>query len=340
MSQDTKKSGIKPRNKLSLLGLSIFLIAGLASWGWFWGAGQLQTVIEDKIQVLSKRGKTITCGDLDIRGFPFRVGVYCERTALDDDQKRLGLTAGELRTAAQIYRPGHIISELDGPLTITTKTNQIEARWNNLQASTVVDLSKLDRASIIATEPNIDLKITEFRSLAKVKAKDVKIHLRQNGADLDLALSSVDLEMLNRKGRQFLPKAQFELVSTVLEKGYFLNHSEPQSNLSLRNSDLTLHGLSLAMENQTSILLKGPLKISPNGLVSGELDVTLTNLPGAEPIVRKLRPDLARNFDNIVNILSALNQSGSGDEIKIKVTLKNGAASAGLIPLGIIPPVF
>lgn len=330
---------MKPRNKLVLLGASIVLITVFASGAWFWGADHLRSLLLGKIEEASKRGHTVTCNDLDVRGFPFRIGVHCARTAFDNDKNRLGLAAGELRTTAQIYDPGHIVSELDGPLTLTTKNSSVKAKWDNLRASAVLDLSTLDRASIIANKPQITVQIPLLKRLGNIEASDVKFHLRQNGQDLDLALSGSDMEFTRRNGKELIPSSQLDVISTISGKAHWLNHSELQNPISLRNSDINLHGASIVVDNKTAIIAKGPLQINRRGLLNGELTITIEDLPNLMPLLQNIRPDLAKEFSNVLNVISALNQSGEKNEIKLTVNFENGAARAGFIPLGFVPAI-
>jgi hypothetical protein len=55
-----------------------------------------------------------------VRGYPFRLEVFC--TALDVARPAEGLTvkAGAFRSAAQVYEPRRVYAELDSPVAVTS----------------------------------------------------------------------------------------------------------------------------------------------------------------------------------------------------------------------------
>ena len=99
------------------------ILFGGYSAGWFYLADQLVTRTKATISAANRDGVTVECDNPIARGFPFRLGVYCDRVAYANAAEAVGLTAGNLRTAGQIYDPMRFIAELDGPATIATPRN-------------------------------------------------------------------------------------------------------------------------------------------------------------------------------------------------------------------------
>ena len=81
VDNSTKSDPMRARTKLLWFGLSIVVIVGAVFFGWNWTADRLNAALHDKLSELSSNGQTITCNNLDIEGFPFRLG-FVVRTQL------------------------------------------------------------------------------------------------------------------------------------------------------------------------------------------------------------------------------------------------------------------
>ncbi|MGO7902907.1 DUF2125 domain-containing protein, partial [Rhizobium ruizarguesonis] len=67
------------------------------------------------------------CSDIEFRGYPFRIGLFCSKIYVDDNVNGVSATFGALRSAAQVYSPGNIVWERDSPAEIRT-TNGLQVR--------------------------------------------------------------------------------------------------------------------------------------------------------------------------------------------------------------------
>ena len=106
------------------------ILFGGYSAGWFYLADQLVTRAKATIAAANRDDVTVKCDNPIARGFPFRLGVYCDRVAYGNAAEAVGLTAGNLRTAGQIYDPMRFIAELDGTATVDTPRNgSLKLSW-------------------------------------------------------------------------------------------------------------------------------------------------------------------------------------------------------------------
>lgn len=338
MNNSTKPTGTQPRTKLVWLGASIVFVVVAVFFGWNWTADKLKASLNDKLAEFSSNGKTITCNNLDIEGFPFRLGVRCSHTAFDDNDRRIGFSAGALRTAAQIYKPGKIIAELDGPMLLSNKSNQLEVNWQNLKASANIDLTNISRTSIEASELRIDLENTIFKGLGSLLADDLQIHLKQNENDLDVAASAEKLTAYAKDDKIILPSSEFFIVAKLLDGANALAHTRLGKDFSIRNSDINLEHFNFISENGAKISVDGPINISAKGLLSGELNLTVSKVSEFLQIAQKNNPEIAQSLAQI-NAFLPMFQSGANGDIKIKLTLRDGFVQAGLFPLGFIPAI-
>lgn len=330
---------MKPRHKLILLIASIFIIPALVTLGWHWGADKLENLIETRISSIASRGVTVTCNNLEIRGFPFRIGLNCDNTSFDDTKRRVGFTAGELRTTAQIYNPGHVISELDGPLTVTNRHSVVEANWQSMRASSVFEISNLSRASIEAVSLDLATQLANLKELQKVSAENLQMHIRQNENNVDIAASGINIALENSLTKAPIKSDDVNLFVTVHDNLQILKYDQRRDASLLRGSDITLHDLTIKGTQNTRLSASGPLNISDQGIISGDVAITLTNIANLKSTIAEVNPALSANFSNIINVLSALSPSNNPDEIQINVKIRNGIAQAGIIPLGRIPAI-
>ena len=339
MSQRPKKAGLKPRHKLLMLIASIFIIPAIVTIIWYWLADNLQTTVQDQISKFSASGRTITCNNLDTRGFPFRMGIHCSHTAFDDNRTRTGITAGALRTAAQIYRPGHIVAELDGPFQLTSKSLQVDANWQNLQSSAMFELNGLGRGSIKAT--NLNAKIIEPQDLqiGSILADNFEMHTRQNEEDLDFAISANNLSLIDASGKPLETDIQFDLVSKALGLSELLEFGGKRDALNLRGKTVELQRLNVTMDDQGQLTLSGPMSFSADGLLTGVFDIDVQN-PGV--VLNKVFAHMegGQIDPNLIKpTLSALSTGDSANNLKLKLNIKDGVAFIGPFPIGTIPPI-
>ena len=330
---------MKPRHKLILLIASIFIIPALVTLGWYWGADRLENLIETRISTIANRGVTVTCNNLQIRGFPFRIGLNCDNTSFDDTKRRVGFTAGELRTTAQIYNPGHVISELDGPLTITNRHSVIEADWQSMRASSVFDISNLSRASIETMSINMATQLANIKELQNISAENLQMHVRENENDVDIAASGINIALKNAITNSPIQINDLNIFITVHDTMEILKYDRARDASILYGSDVTLHDLTIKGAQNATIAASGPLSVSDRGVISGDVAITLTNIANLKSTIAEVNPALSANFSNIINILSALSSTNNPDEIQIDVKIRNGIAQAGIIPLGRIPAI-
>lgn len=129
------------------------LVIGLYTAGWFYAADKLKQTVLNVISPSQARNVSGECGDIAFKGYPFRIGLFCSKVTVDDKQNGVSATFGELRSAAQVYNPGHIVWELDAPAEIRTAHGlTVSAVWQNMQSSIVTKLrvSTVPRLSLTA----------------------------------------------------------------------------------------------------------------------------------------------------------------------------------------------
>ena len=135
MTAQDRKTPNYGRRILWLAAFVVILFGGYSA-GWFYLADQLVTRAKAMIAAATRDGVTVECANPIAHGFPFRLGVYCDRVAYANAAEAMGMTAGNLRTAGQIYDPMCFVADLDGPAMVATPRNgSLKIDWEKLRAS-------------------------------------------------------------------------------------------------------------------------------------------------------------------------------------------------------------
>ena len=94
--------------------LIVVIVAGLWSVGWFYAAGQVRQTVEQLAASDGTADPRLTCGTLNVSGFPFRIDVDCEQASLLADD--LTVTAAGIRASVQVDNPAHVVFSARSPM--------------------------------------------------------------------------------------------------------------------------------------------------------------------------------------------------------------------------------
>lgn len=121
--------------KFAALFIAIILVAGAWTAGWFWAAAELRNQVDLLAQNDGETSPRITCGTLNISGFPFRLDVECVDGTLT--QLDTTITLAGLRASVLVYNPTHMLVSAKAPLAIDDAYSGARSRldFTDLQAS-------------------------------------------------------------------------------------------------------------------------------------------------------------------------------------------------------------
>jgi hypothetical protein len=319
----------KPNYSRRIVWLAVFVVVlfGGYSAGWFYVADMVESRADAALAELNRDGVTAECANPVARGYPFRIGLFCDRVAFADAGQGVSLQAGSFRSAGQIYDPMRLVAELDGPAALDLpQGDPISLDWAGLRASARLAEPLPERVSLEGT----DLKASATgKPLAAVAA--FQAHMRPNGADLDLAGSfeGLRLDRTLVEGRTLPPlSGQSDLT---INGGVALVGSPPDS---LRGQSGVIRTLTLSSGPETGVQLSGPFSVGQDGLLDAELKVTIRDPDGLSSVLADAFPE---NRDQIASGFSGLSVLGDEPTLPLKIT--RGRASLGFIPLGDIPPL-
>lgn len=317
--------------KIRWLGGAVVVACILWTAGWFAFASNVESRLPATLAGMTGPYANADCRDADIRGYPFRFGLFCETMAYTNPAEGISAQTGAFRSAAQFYRPGHIVAEVDGPFAFSAPGVTARADWQVLQTSIFAARNGLDRGSLDARNINVDVDSAALTLKWAMQAERLRAHARKNGPDLDVAVYGEQL--------------QNNLVPGLTTKGLTLEATLPgQAGLldmpyaaPAGAYQAILHRLALELDDASSLELSGPLQIGADGLISGNLEITLRNQQRLIEMAAELDTNLAEMLNRFGPLIGTLDTRPGDDGITLPLTITNNLVSLGIFPIGELP---
>ncbi|MCK8781222.1 DUF2125 domain-containing protein [Rhizobium sp. NTR19] len=323
--------------KLWLLASGIVLVIALYTAGWFYAASLLREKTLALLGSQEQRGISATCDDAEYRGYPFRIGLFCSKVSVDDRQNGISATFGSLRSAAQVYDPGHIVWELDSPVEVRTGHGlALSTTWENFQSSLIAKLRGVERTSTVIDGARTSITSSATGQTFNLAAGHTEIHLRQNGNDLDAAVSLQDTDLMVKDMPQLLPRLTANLDVTLINRAGMIDGSD-RNGLALYGTEGQMRTLSADMGDGKVISISGPFSFDEDGYLSGRLKLRIEQIDAWRDSLSEAFPQIAPMLGTAGNMLSAL---GGGKNASLDLSIKRGKVFAGgFIQIGEIPPI-
>lgn len=323
--------------KLWLLACGVVLVIALYTAGWFYYASVLQEKTLAVLGAQRDNGVSAECSNAEYRGYPFRIGLFCSRVAVDDRGNGISATFGALRSAAQIYNPRHIIWELDSPVEIRTGHGlAVSTSWDTLQSSLIAHLRGVERTSTVIENARTTVTSSATGQTFNLNTQHTEIHLRQNGPDLDAAITMEGTDAAMKTMPQILPRLTANMDLTLTGQAGMIDGSS-RNGIALYGTSGQLRTLSADLGENRHITLSGPFSFDDRGYLSGRIKLRVEQVGAWRDSLAQAFPEFAPVLDNASRMLSAL---GGGRNASIDLTINRGKVFAGgFIPVGEIPPI-
>ncbi len=312
--------------KFAILAGSI-LLAILAYTGlWYYLADRIDRQAAAVLADLSREGFRAVCAGQQVEGYPFRLGLHCTSIDFEDSRRGIAFTAGELRTAAQVYRPKLVNAELAGGGRLTLPgLGEVLLDWQQGRASVRLARPLPERVSVVMR----DVTGTTAATSALFEADAAQLHLRPNGSDLDLAASLDALQVVKGDGEM---GSAFGLLidATVAEGVRWLG--APDGSLRGRNAVFRQVRLDLGDEGRAEA--SGTIAVRGDGLVDADLTLQIVNARNVGAVLAELLPGAAPSIRMAADNLAFL-----GDGAEIPVRIEAGRIFVGPFEVGALLPL-
>lgn len=310
------------------LGAGIVAVLALYTVGWFWLADRLEREASAALESLGDRGIEARCENPKARGYPFRLGLFCDSIAFDQPSEQVSLSAGAFRSTGQIYNPSRLVAELDGPAQVSLPgAGPVALDWASLRASTRLAHPLPERVSLQGSA----LKVSPAGGEQVASAETFEAHMRPNEADLDVALSFAGLTLAPKiiKGRT-VPPLSGEADVSVTDGVRLLDEGAH----GLRGKAGRVRDLTLTVGDAGSLTVSGPISVDDAGLIDADLEVSLHDPRALARALAEAFPEVRREIEQGSAGLSFL---GKNPRLPLKIV--KSSATLGFIPLGRIPPL-
>jgi hypothetical protein len=127
-------------------------------------------------------GRVWSCRDRSVGGYPFNIEVSC--ASLDLKQGAITANLGAFHSAAQVYQPRFVITEIAGPLQFSDGTTSVRGTWDLLQTSIHGSADGLQRASLVADNPQFTITGLASGDVS-TSSRRFEAHLRPNPSRRD-----------------------------------------------------------------------------------------------------------------------------------------------------------
>ena len=332
-SRNTRGTSRAGRKIVWLAG-AVILACGLYTAGWYGAAEYARPKIAARLAGLAP-GVSLSCAEMEIRGFPFRFGLHCARMAADDTVRGIAVSLGSFRSAAQVYQPSLIVSEVDGPAEIrTTDGMNLSAEWDVLSSSLRLAEDGPERISTVVDNIVARLPLGEGTA-GEARAGHGELHLRDNGGNLDLALLAEQV-VVTGAGAPSLPPLATSADITLTGEAGLLKGKDPGPE-PLRNRSGTLNRVVLDLGEGRVATLSGPFSVDGEGLLSGTFTVEVENVAGWKAAMTTALPQATEAVNTAASALTAL--AAGQPKTRVTLTADKGRLSLAFIPLGDIPPL-
>jgi hypothetical protein len=330
----SSRSGVSA--KIWGLAAAIVLAIAVYTGGWFYAAASLKANTLALLGKQQENNVSAECADATYRGYPFRIGLFCSKVTIDDRANGISAMFGALRSAAQVYQPSHIVWELDGPSEVRTSHGlSVSSQWRNMQSSLITVAGGVERSSTTIDGLTSAILSSQTGQAFDLKVEHTETHLRQNGDDLDAAMTLRNTDLTAKGLPSLLPRFTAIADLTLTGKAGLL---EGRDETGLYGSAGQIRQLGIDLGDGEILSISGPVSVDTEGRLSGKLRLEVEKIGAWRDRLKTSFPQLGRTIDTASGMLSAL--TGGGDRATLDLTLNRGKILVGgFIPLGEIPPI-
>lgn len=314
------------------LGGAVLVVCLLYSAAWFVAAWKATDYLKTLLAAPGP-GMSADCAQMDIRGFPFRAGVFCASAHFENASQGLNLSTGAVRTMTLVYNPTKAVFEVDGPVKASFPGGtKVDTTWGNFDGSIGASLSGLTRASVFIDRMENTIALPSGLGEAKLTSDHAEIHARQNGPDLDIAARTDNARLTTALLPTNLPVFSSSLEATLDGRAGVLEGEGIEPGEDVLG---TLNRYALDFGTRGFLAISGPFKLSGDGVLSGDFTIEVQDFAALQTSLSASFPQATPVFDTAAILLKSLSKDGRTG--RIEVNIREGHVFLGIIPLGVIP---
>ncbi len=313
----------------------IWLTAGIIlaiiayTGGWFYLGGMVEQNLDQTLRRAGGDGGEAQCSNREARGYPFRIGLFCDKLSFVDGQEEIRVEGNGLRTAAQIYDPYKIVGELDDlRLRLSQDRGGFGATGRDVRFSASLDQPLPQRASMTMSDVSVDSTPFGQGVATVLRALAGEAHMRQREGDLDLSVQGRSLRLTPPELAAGIDLARVSVDLTV-EDGVRLAVTPLES---LRDLRFVVRTASAFVSEEAGVTVSGPVSIGADGLIDAKLEVQMDR---PAEVAESLAAALPGRADQIRAAMTGFAMLGNAASLPLRI--EKGRARIGFIQLGRVP---
>ncbi len=320
--------------KIIALGTAIALMVLAYGGAWLWAAGQATDYVKSLETADGETMPRLRCGQFGIGGFPFGFDVTCTDATIESGD--VTVTVAGLKATAQVYRPTHVLAFAQAPVTISDAFTGSSSRvdFESFSASARLDGWRIARVSAIAEAPVLTDTVLDDWMVAK--ASHVEAHLVDDPEKHDKEKGLASLA-------QYLKVEGLEAPIWSIANGSAVAEAEitnlPDDVRSYGDADLLRRWQAAGgrylitkldgSDNAGSFDVTGTLGLDSAGRAEGQVKLHSSG------VVERLEPLFPPEYKGWIVGTQAADGSYSQT-----LNIQAGVVFSGLVPTGLIPPLF
>lgn len=316
--------------------LAIVLAVIIIGWSaaWLYAAGLIRQNVTALADADGQTTPKLTCGRLDIGGYPFWFDITCGKMAVVSGD--LTAEIAQLKGTVLVYDPWHALVIATGPATLADAFSGSKQRldWQKMEGSARITDWRIGRISVIADALVLNNTVAGDSLIGK--ASHAEFHLldipNQHDAQKHLAGLAVyaKADDLNAPGFQISDgKSTLEAeISNLSDDVRTYGDADLVKRWQAAGGKINLVGLK-GSDGADNFDVTGNLALDSANRPAGQLTI------GSKGLVERfgsLVPDQWRGL-----VLGSPGSDGSYHQV---LTMTNGLILSGIIPLGTLPPLM
>lgn len=320
--------------KLIALAIVVCLVAAGYSAAWFWAAGQAGAYVKELETADGIEVPRLVCGSFSIGGFPFGFDATCTDATVQAGDVTMDLAG--LKASVEVYRPTHVLVFAQGPVSAADAFTGSQSRLDfaAAEASARLDGWRIGRVSVVIEAPVWTDTVLGDRLLAQ--ADSFEAHLLDMPERHDSAAGLASLAIYSKTSGLGVPGLGFAGGEATLDAELanlgddVRAYGDPDllRRWQAAGARLTLNGLK-GDAADFAFDASGALGLDSAGRAEGQVQLH------SQGVVERLGPLLPADVRGMVVGTPAADGSHSQT-----LTLAAGVVFSGLVPVGVVPPLF
>ncbi|GGF76216.1 hypothetical protein GCM10007301_40210 [Azorhizobium oxalatiphilum] len=350
----TEPAARRRRPWIIALPLILLILVGIGWSGlWIYAARTADGEIDAWIAREKQLGRTWSCSERSLEGFPFRFELMCRDPVLvTQGGDSFRISAAAAHAVAQIWDPSHIVAEFASPARVEDQaTGQVyTVSWSLLQMSGIGDnTGRPVRFDLVANNPMVEQAPGTASATPMLSAKQIETHARRNpgangardGVDFAFSIAGGESPQMAAAGSAGPLDLALQMTLTAADDMRPMPVEDRLRAWAMAGGMMQLQALTLTTP-KAAANISGALLVDPQGMLNGQLSLGFS---GIEDVLKNLA-SAGLVSQEYVPIVSALAMAGKRGDVAgrpgvtFNVGFDKGALKLGRIPVGRVPALF